>query len=553
MDEERLRAVERTVRNLELRLAALEARRPGEATSDAPDASEPDDFSLFPVSLTRAEVGPVLSAVGRSFVVLGGAFLLRAITDAQIVPRSAGIVAGMAYGFLWLWMAFASPRADRLSAAFHGLVAAAIGYPLMWEANVRFGVLSPAGVAIGLGALTAGLLFVALHRAAQPLAWIATMFALGTSLAFVVATGALLPVTLLMIAFGTATLWVGYSFDWTLLRWPVAFVADLLVIGLTMRATRAGGESPFVTVATLLLLLNAYIVSIAIRTLVRARNVNAFEVLQSLAVVTVGFGGAVYVARLTGAGIVPLTMVNLAAGASCYAIAWVFVATRQGLARNFYFYTSLGIVLLLVSSRLLLDDGALGVTCGVLAVAAAAVAMRSGRRALMWHGAVYLLAAVVSSGAWAAASDALIASASTPWRPFSMPAMAVIAASIACWLIARRAAFGVIVLWTAGGWAVSVVAPALCGVPGVDANAGAVATVRTMVLASAAIGAAWIAQRPRFRDTVWLLYGLLVAGGVKLAVEDLPHSKPATLFVALAFYGAALIAASRLSREVRTS
>jgi hypothetical protein len=131
--------------------------------------------------------------------------------------------------------------------------------------------------------------------------------------------------------------------------------------------------------------------------------------------------------------------------------------------------------------------------------------------------------------------------------------MAVIAASIACWLIARRAAFGVIVLWTAGGWAVSVVAPALCGVPGVDANAGAVATVRTMVLASAAIGAAWIAQRPRFRDTVWLLYGLLVAGGVKLAVEDLPHSKPATLFVALAFYGAALIAASRLSREVRTS
>ena len=42
-------------------------------------------------------------------------------------------------------------------------------------------------------------------------------------------------------------------------------------------------------------------------------------------------------------------------------------------------------------------------------------------------------------------------------------------------------------------------------------------------------------------------------GGVKLAVEDLPHSKPATLFVALAFYGAALIAASRLNREVRTS
>jgi len=551
LNEERFRALETTVGNLERRLAALEALQSGRERLPTPDSADAGDLVAAPaVPFTRAEIAPALSGIGRSFVVLGGAFLLRAITDAQIVPRGAGIAAGMGYGLLWLWMAYAAPPSDRLSAAFHGLVAAVIAYPLLWEANVRFGVLTPPAVAAGLGAVTAGLFFVALHRGAQALAWIATMAALATSVALVAATGALLPITLLLIAFGTATLWVGYAFDWTLLRWPAALVANVLIIGVTMRATRAGGESPFVAVAVQLLLLNAYIVSIAIRTLVRARNVNAFEVLQTLGVVTVGFGGAVYVARVTGAGIVPLAIVNLAAGASCYAIAWVFVARRQGLARNFYFYTSLGIVLLLVSSRLLLDDGALGVTGGVLAVAVCAVARRSGRGALIWHGVVYLLVAAVASGAWATAGDALIASASTPWRAFSWPSLAVVAAAIACWLIAPRAALGVIMLWTAGGWVVSIVAPALCGAPGVDANTGAVATVRTTVLASAAVCAAWIARRPRFRETVWLLYGLLIAGGIKLAAEDLPHSKPATLFVALAFYGAALIAASRSSREV---
>ena len=549
MDDDRLGRIESAVRDLEKRLAASEARLAAVERQAAidPAAHEP---AIMPMpAFGRAELAPVLSCIGRSFVVLGGAFLLRAITDAHVVPHAAGIAAGMAYGLLWLGMAYAAPPADRLSAAFHGLVAAIIGYPLLWEATIRFGVLTPSGAALGLAAVTAGLFKVALRRNAETFAWIATTATLATSIALVAATGVLLPFALLLIAFGTATLWIGYAIDWTLLRWPVAAVANVLIIGLTMRATKSGGESPFVAVAVQLLLLNAYIVSIAIRTLVRARNVNAFEVVQTLAVVAVGFGGAVWVAHVTGAGIVPLAVVNLAAGASCYAIAWIFVAKQQGLARNFYFYTSLAIVLLLVSSRLLLDAGMLAVVCSALAVAACIVARRSGRNALMWHGAVYLIVAAIASGAVAASADALVGSAAGAWRPFPAPALVVIAASVACWAITPTVAFGTIVLWIAGGWFVALVAPPLCGVAGVDANAGAVATVRTTILASAALGTAWLAQRPKYRDMSWLLYALLAAGAIKLVAEDLPHSQPATLFVALAFYGAALIAASRLGHR----
>ena len=547
MDDDAQRRIDGAVRDLELRLASFESRLAAiERHAGIESAEHEAPVAEIGSTFGRAELAPTLSCVGRSFVVLGGAFLLRAITDAQIVPHTLGIGAGMTYGLFWLWMAYASPPADRFSAAFHGLVAAVIGYPLLWEAHVRFGVLTPGGVAVGLSAVTAGLFVVALRRGAETFAWIATIAALGTSMALVAATGVLLPFALFLIAFGTATLWIGYAFDWTLLRWPVAAAADFLIVGLTMRvAAKTGGESPLVAVAVQLLLLNAYIVSIAIRTLVRARNVNVFEALQTFAVVTVGLGGAVYVARLTGVGVVPLAVVNLLAGASCYAVAWIFVAKRQGLTRNFHFYTSLGIVLLLVSSRLLLDADAVALMGSVLAVGACAIARRSGRSVLLGHGVVYLLVAAMAAGTLMSAGDALVASAAHQWRPFSATSLGVIAASLACWMIAPRVVFGAILMWTAGGWIVSMVAPALCGVPGAGADTGAVATVRTTILASAALLAAWIAHQPRFRDTVWLMYGVLAAGAVKLVAEDLPHSKPATLFVALAFYGAALIAASR--------
>jgi uncharacterized membrane protein len=91
--------------------------------------------------------------------------------------------------------------------------------------------------------------------------------------------------------------------------------------------------------------------------------------------------------------------------------------------------------------------------------------------------------------------------------------------------------------------------PALAGPLGPEANAGVVATVRTAVLASGAILLAWAGRSAAWREAGWLVYPLLVAIGLKLLVEDIARSRPATLFLAFAAYGAALILVPRLRRR----
>ena len=50
----------------------------------------------------------------------------------------------------------------------------------------------------------------------------------------------------------------------------------------------------------------------------------------------------------------------------------------------------------------------------------------------------------------------------------------------------------------------------------------------------------------RWPEARWLVYPVLVLVGVKLFLEDFPHGQPATLFVALALVGSALILVAKL-------
>lgn len=559
--EAQLRDIERSLAAFDRRLSILEHERPPTVT--APSAVV--EAATMTGSLAREQFTATITFVGRTFIALGGAYLLRALTDSGIVPRRIGIVAGMLYAIIWFVAADrAGGRGRRLSASFHALVATLIAYPLLWEATVRFEDLSPAGGALTLAIVTAVAFGIAIRRDMQPVAWVAVCAALPTALAAISLTGALATFAIYLIGLGLLTLWVGYAWDWVWLRWPVAFVADVTVLALTVAA--AGGQPPqrpAVAIAVEMLLLNGYLSSFVVRTIFRARDVIVFEVVQTVAALAIGFGGAVLVAERTGAGTLGLAVINLLFGVGCYIVAFVFM--RQGRPRNFHFYSALALVLVITSSSLLSSSSNLAIVVATLAIGATWAGKRLRSVTLTAHGAAYLLIAGIASGLLSAATFALFGAANPAGTSFGAVRLAVLASYVLCCMFSSpmsvapaytrvpRAFMIALLVWSGAGAAIAFVTSLLVHATGGPADAGIVATIRTGVLAGCAVLLAWTGQHERLHESAWLLYPVLAAGGIKLLVEDLPVSKPASLFVALAAYGLALIAAPRLSHHRRPS
>jgi hypothetical protein len=187
---------------------------------------------------------------------------------------------------------------------------------------------------------------------------------------------------------------------------------------------------------------------------------------------------------------------------------------------------------------------------------------------LLWpHAAVYVLAAGLVSGLLGGISDAFTASSTAPWAALGWPALLVLlGAAASCGVPIRdggeawgryargpKVVVAVVLLLGAGAFAIAL-SVALAGArPGAGADPAIVAGVRTFVLAAAALLLAWLGGRDFFPEGRWLTYVVLVVGGLKLLVNDFVAGRPATLFISLAVYGAALILAPKWVRRARAA
>ena len=161
--ESRVARLETTLAEIDARLAKLEHRRGGQP----------------PPAVRTAEGGrPPLAVAGICSLILGGAFVLRALTESHVLPPLAGAILGLAYAAFWIW------RADR----YYAITAAVIAFPLVWETTVRFHIITPDVASILIAIF--GLLFL---RKDPVLAWvgsagaIAAAFAIGPSVAMLIA------------------------------------------------------------------------------------------------------------------------------------------------------------------------------------------------------------------------------------------------------------------------------------------------------------------------------------------------------------------------------
>lgn len=538
-----------------------------------PRVPEADAAPGAPAAPKRPQPAPgvapiaTIAWIGRTLIVLGGAFLLRAITESEVLTRGVGTVVGYAYGILWLLFADRDAQRNRWgSANFFALTTAIIAFPLVWEAAVRFEILSPVAASGALLFLAAVALAVAWRGHNGVVAWIFGLGIVFTDFGLAFATRSFFSFFSGLLLLAATLLWLGYGRPWRALARTVAVFADIAVLLVTAtlflgdpeRAPVVGSPGLLTLQLSLMLI---YLFTFALRALLASREVGAFAILQSFAVLAIGFGGASVTSSRISNGALFLAILSLGLAAAAYAVVFSIVDRQGGSRRNFIFYSTVSLFLTLAGCSVLPTELAPVASLGIMALLTAWFGARRARATLSQHGAVYAAAAAIASGLVAGAGAVFVG----PWdgasRVLSFASLVVLGVAAVCcgfpvpmhgrtWgRLSRMPRLTYIALLALGFGALAVdqgvrVLPASSA-----ADAAVVGVVRTAVLAAAALLLAAIGRWRGIVEARLLVPPVLVLGGVKLVFEDLRTGRPMTLFPSLVLYGVALILAPRLSRR----
>jgi hypothetical protein len=573
----RLAELERSVALLAARLDAIDERSAKPVVSAAaplpPSTAAPTvpPEEIHLPSLERLQGVPALA--GRTFVVMGGAFLVRSLAESGTLSAGLGVTLGVVYALVWLVLADrAAARGQSLGGTFHALASALVVYPLLVEAPTRLGLLAPWPAALLLAFASAAGLAVAWRRDFRTVAWIQQIAALATATLLLFRTRSPLPFGGVLLALAVASLILAYRRGWRGQRWLVAIGVDVVV--LLIGALKLGGRetTAWLDLRSVLLLqiglVTIYLGAFVLRLLVQSRDVTPFAIVQTAAALLIGFEGALLVGEPSTR--TTLAIAALATGAVLHGLLARRSEQRFGHGLAVGYFSTVATFLAAEGVRVLLPSNVAASIWLAAAVTLGAVALGGDRPILQVHAALLALAGGLVSGLVAASAAALARSAAGPWPELGTAPLVVLALSSttaallyrrvprggAAKLAARAARAARIValsvtLLGLGGLAVRLAGGALANAPGPLANAGILAALRSAVLAAAAIALTATAVALRRSELVRLAWCVLALGGIKLALEDLRVAGAAHLVFSLALYGAALIVVPALARRLR--
>lgn len=557
---------------LESRVAALESEHVVKSASTAPTAlpgqrsadragREPDSHDASPRE--------ILPLVGRTLFVFAGAFLLRAATGSGWLPPTVGSAIGILYAGIWILHADAhAGRGLRSSASLYGLAAAGIAFPLLWEATASFGFLAPMPAALALAVIGTGGFIVATRHRLAALAAAYTLGGMVTALALAIATklwplfiGEVLLLTVALMALAPQR-------RWPLLEWLLtcASLAALLLMTVTWTVSPPERVALLFSAEQLLGLQLGWVLAVlcvlAWRNLLHGRPIEGPEIVQGLAALAVGFGGALMVASAPEVGTAPVGWVGLVLSAGCYAASFAMADNSRGRG-NFIFYSSAALLVTLIASVSLLRPPVLTFLLALTGLATAAVGSLRGRATLTLHAAVYVAAAAWAAGTLRQAARAMLGG-DLP-QPAWIDAQVLVvlaAAAIASWLPVAthgrtwgrysrlpKVLLEAVLLCAVAAVVVTVAAAYLLAAVEGQARLAALDALRSGVIAATAMLVAWLGRSPRWPEAAWIVYPILGLGAAKLLLVDLPEGTPLSLVFSLLFYGGALIVAPRLTRN----
>jgi len=543
---------------LERRVYALE--HPGGAASEvAALMPGPSPVAGTGDKLSDSLAGGAFSVLGKAMLGIAGAYLLRAVAESSLLPRTAVAGVAIAYALAWLVWASRAKTGDWLAGTINACTSALILAPMLWELTLRFNVLTAqvaAGVVCGF-VLAASVL--AWKREFAPVLWVANLTAVAIALTLSIATHQMAPfiiVLLLMVLISEYGAGVGRD---TGVRVLVALAADLAIWALiyiysSPESARAdylpmGAAALIAPGLSLFLILS---VGLIYRTVVKRNRIAVFETIEIMIAFLLAACSVIYFgppASAIGLGILCLVL----SGAG-YATAFLrFEGTEE--RRNFIVFATWGAALFLAGCLLCLPQTWQPVWLSAAAILATFAGARLKLLPLEIHGMAFLLVAGGISGLLSGFVNAL--AGTLPGTP-GLSIYLVSACAVVCYAAMKpcreeswMTQFLLIVIAAlAIGAVVALVVQGLVWLTALKVIPGAhhLAFLRTFALCSAAIALAFSGAHWRRKELTRIGYATLVLLAVKLVLEDLRHGHLAFIAGSIFLFAITLIVVPRVAR-----
>jgi hypothetical protein len=554
-----------SIADLERRLAVVE-RRLAVLEGDADIVQDYNREAAAP-RLGDGFAANASKQAGHVLLIFGGAYLLRAITDYEFVPIAVGLLMGAVYAVFWLFLAYRRGQTEsrRTDAAFYGGTSIVLTLPLLHEATTKFALLSGTQSVVALLVYCLLVMGVAVAHNQKVLAWMVTAGGIATATASLVVSHDAASVAVFLLILGLASLLAEYRTQWLGLRWLGAIGANSGVLAIVaLSQAEHWTIDPRLPFVFAVILLAMYLTSFTYYSHVRDQLLGIFEAVQALVAVGIVIAAASMAVQGGQLGIATAGALSLLLGLGGYALATT-KGTRELRYRNFFYYSTLGLVFVVAGTGLLFPLVWAALIWAAMAMLMAWFSGRTGWVSLSLQCTFLLLASGVGSGLLVTGLRALVGDPNSGgWPVLMYSQVGVAAATVACLFIPvaqKSERWGVLAglpqllvlalsVWEVGGLVVAYGSSLLTVADGTEINRAALAALRTAVLSAASVTLALSSRYRRWPEARWLVYPVLVLVGTKLFVEDFPHGQPASLFVSLAFVGTALLlVAPLLKRE----
>jgi hypothetical protein len=543
------------VNELEKRVHALEhpyaAPTPAIKPAPASSAHLEDEAD----SLQTANIFPLL---GCAMLGIAGAYVLRAVAEAGVMPNGVTAAGGIAYALAWLVWAARAPRISGIVPLMYAGTSVTILVPMLWEETLHFRVFAPATTAEVLAGFVVLAATLEWRRKSSPVLWIAYSAAAAAAIALSVATHAMLPFVLMLLLV-VLLCEVATTLHRSRPMWPlVALAADATVwamIFVYSGPPNARAEYPELSGAVLLLpallLFAVSASSVAGRVFLQGCRINAVEIVQ----VMIAFGLAVSSVLNFAPG------TELALGIACLILsATTYGASFRYLrhfaeARDFRVFSMWSAALLIAGALWSLPRSGAGMGLAAAGAAAYFAAEQMELPILELQGAVFFCAATLVSDVARYIFGSL--AGAQPDRP-----------ALAALIIAGTAAAAYFAGKDSGdaGWARQVLqlVAALLGVSATAAlmvhgmltlaklavvlDAHHIAFLRTLTISMLSLFLAFAGSRWGRVTMTRLAYGALAFVAAKLIFEDLRHGHMEFIAGSIFLFAITLIAVPRLVR-----